>query len=289
MFKNLLNFIKYNRLSLNLIHRFCLMNMANNFSLVNEVKRESEVVISLSAEENNFSDLEITLYSLLNQIIKPDRVILWLDKNLELSELPYSITSFVKRGLDIKFIDYKGDYTSIIYALKNFPDSIVVKASPNIFYPKDWLKKLYHSYISSPKDIHVHRAEITEFKDSNYISYNYWKKYAEQPTAAFYHYPVSDCGILFPPRCFVSDFYREDIYNKKVNAKPDIWLMFMAIVSNRKIRLVKNHIKVFSYINWWKQLYSDYTNYKNYSNINEQVLSLMDFYGQNIRQKLKKN
>ena len=63
----------------------------------------------------------------------------------------------------------------------------------------------------------------------------------------------------------------------------------MAIINNRKIRVVKNHIKTLIHINIFKQLFS-----KNLYKINKnghndtQIKKLLEFYGENIKNKLKK-
>ena len=95
--------------------------MADNlgsYSGVNELKRENPLIVSLTSYEERFEDLVISIYSLLNQSIKPDRIILWLSDNLCLNDLPYDITRFIKNGLEIRFVKDIGSYTKAIYAFK---------------------------------------------------------------------------------------------------------------------------------------------------------------------------
>ena len=95
--------------------------MADNlasYSGVNELKRETPLVVSLTSYEERLEDLTISIYSLLNQSIKPDRIILWLSDKLSLNDLPYDITRFIKNGLEIRFVKDIGSYTKAIYAFK---------------------------------------------------------------------------------------------------------------------------------------------------------------------------
>lgn len=232
------------------------------FSGINNCKRETELVVSLTSEEHNFKILPITLSSLLNQKLKPDRIILWLDQDgYDLTTLPYEITKFIKNGLEIRFIKDLGEYNKTIYPIKEFQKSIVVTAKENVYYPSDWLKKLYISYIASPEDIHVHKTihKSEEKSDFEYI-------------------PNSLGGILYPPNCFTKEALREDIFLQNAPESDNVWFWLIAVLNGRKIRVVKNHIKFF--LN---------TNFRHKTNYNKAIENLMKFYGENIKLRISKN
>ena len=253
---------------------------------VNQLKREVRIVVSISCAEENFDNFEYTLYSIFNQSVSPDNVVLWISNQYELSELPYSITKFVKNGLDIRFVDDKDSYTKIIYALKEFRDCIIVIADDNIFYPRNWLSKLYHSYITNPDDIHVHSALIAADKKGSLCPYKEWRKHALSKSASYKNFPVCECGVLYPPNCFVKDVLREDIYKNKANTGWEIWSWVMSVVSGRKIRVVMNNIKHFQTTN----LINSYKKYskliKNSMLTDEQLRILYEYYGKNLCHKL---
>ena len=253
---------------------------------INQLKRETKIVVSLSAEEESFDSLEYTLYSIFNQKVKPDNIVLWISDKYELSDLPYSVTKFVKNGLDIRFVEDKASYTKIIYALNEFKDSIIVTADENIYYPKSWLSKLYMSYILNPNDIHVHTAAIMSERPDKTAPLCEWNKFANTEKAGYKYFPVQTGGVLYPPNCFAGEVSREDIYKKKINTTWDIWSWVMALLADRKIRIVKNHICRFVSTNI-------IISYKKYDNIiktqksaNEQLALLFRLYGNNINRKL---
>jgi len=230
--------------------------------------------------------LELSLYSLLTQSVQPDRIILWLSNEYELSELPYYITRYIKNGLEIRFVEDIGEYNKIIYALKEYSNSIVVTAEDDIIYPKDWLKKLYHSYITNPQDIHLHRAMGVKLYNNNLASIKDWSTFSKEEIAEFSNFIVSDGGVLYPPNCFVKEVFREDIYKKNAPTNPDIWLWFIALVSKRKIRVVKNHIKNLTCTNFLNKIL-EINSEKYFLRDDEQIHNLMEYYKQNIMQKLK--
>ncbi len=254
-----------------------------NFLGVNQCKREIPIIVSLTSYEERFRDLPITIYSLLNQKLKPDRIILWLDEKHNLTTLPYEITQFIKNGLEIRFVKDIKSYTKVIYAFKEFSSAIIVTADDDIYYPTKWLKKLYHSYVSNQKDIHVHRAHKVNLN----LPYEKWEKEVNKENASYDNFLTGVGGVLYPPNCFTKEVLREDIFLKNAPNADDIWFWIMALVHGRKIRVVKNHIRTLICTNIFRQLFEKTLYSQNRKGGNdEQLANLMKFYGQNVKSKL---
>lgn len=264
------------------------INSMSDYPGTMDLKREVPVIVSLTSYENRFKDLPIVLYSLLNQSLKPDRVILWLDEDYnDLSNIPYEISQFIKNGLEIRFVKDIKSYTKVIHAFREFSDSIIVTADDDIYYPQDWLKKLYLSYIANPKDIQVHRAHRVLTENGKILPYEKWDKHVEEESARYDNFITGVGGALYPPNCFSREVLREDIFLKYAPNADDLWLWTMALTHSKKIRVVKNHIKTLISVNIFNQLFKDnlYKNNKNGGN-DRQLENLMKYYGQNIRTKL---
>lgn len=261
-----------------------------NYCGVNEsVQRDVPIVVSLTSYRERFDNLAITLYSLLNQNLKPDRIILWLDEEFEdLVNLPYEITQFVKNGLEIRFVKDIGPYTKAIYTFKEFTTAVIVTADDDIYYPEDWLKRLYLSYVSNPKDIHVHRAHRVILSEGILLPYDKWEKQVIEESSRYDNFLTGVGGVLYPPKCFSNEVLREDVFLKQAPFADDIWFWVMALVHNRKIRVVQNHYKTLIVVNLIRQLFGNtlYRNNRNGKN-DEQLKNLMKFYGQNIISKLR--
>ena len=286
MLKELLNFLLHYKI-LNLFVRL-IISHTDNYSNVNKLKRETKIIVSMSAEEEDFGNLKYTLFSVFNQKIAPDNVVLWISDKYELSDLPYSVTRYIKNGLDVRFVNDIGTFTKILYALKEFEDCIIVTADENIYYPKNWLAKLYLSYISCPNDIHAHSVADVMCKGDKLDSVTKWKKFAGMEKAGYNYFPLETGGVLYPPNCFIREISREDIYRKKLKTSWDIWSWIIALMSDRKIRLVKSHIKNFTTVNIFKSL-KKYNHYTGRTNITDkQLTQLFEYYGNNISSKLTK-
>lgn len=252
---------------------------------VTDKPRDTMIIVSLTSYKERFSDLPKTIYSLLNQSLKPDKIILWLDNEQNnLSNLPYELTQFIKNGLEIRFVKDIGSYTKAIYAFKEFSDSIIVTADDDIYYPTKWLEKLYLSYISHPEDIHVHRAHRVNLN----ATYENWQKHVMEENARYDNFLTGVGGVLYPPKCFTKEVLREDIFLKNAPFADDIWFWIMALTHNRKIRVVKNHIKTLVVTNIFRQLFMKTLYSQNKKGENDtQLKNMMKFYGQNIVAKLK--
>ena len=263
-----------------------IISFPDGYLGVNEIKRETPVIVSLTSNENNFDDLELSLYSILTQTVRPDRLILWLSDEYNLLCLPYNITKYIKNGLEIKFVKDLGSYTNIIYPLKQFPKAINVIANDCVYYAKDWLMKLYHSYIANPREIHTHVAHRIAIDTISKIPQPYkdWQKCINKENAEYAHFAKIDGGILYPPLCFSNEVFRDDIFLKNNITNPEIWLWAMGILSNKKIRIVKNHINTIKSTRYFKDLFTDKR--KQYPKYDEQIRTLIKYYSQNIVPKL---
>jgi len=246
---------------------------------VTDVKREIPIIVSLSSTRENYKELPITIYSLLNQTLKPDRIILWLDEDYEdLTYLPYEISQFIKNGLEIKFVKNKGLYTQTYYPLKNFSDSIIVTANDSIYYQKNWLKNLYLSYIAHSSDIQVDKALMVDLNKS----FKKWNFIRVKNCASFLHFPIGKYGVLYPPNCFKKEVLREDVYSKKIKDNCDLWYWVMALVHDKKIRVVENSTKLIISTN----LIKSFCRNKVSIDFDSQLKLLISLYGQKILNKL---
>lgn len=264
---------------------FQINNLENYPGINNNVHRETPIIVSLTSYEGRFGDLPKTLYSLLNQTTKPDKIILWLNKECNnLTSLPYEITKFIKNGLEIRFVEDLGPYTKWFYAFKEFSNAIIITADDDIYYDKNWLNKLYLSYIAHPEDIHVHRAHRADLN----LPYEKWKKQINEENARYDNFITGVGGALYPPNCFGQEIFRKDIFIKEAPNADDIWLWIMALIHNKKIRVVKNHIKTLITTNIFRQMFCKTLYRKNCKGENDKQLNnLLKYYKNNVLKTLK--
>jgi len=216
-------------------------------------EKNQKLIVSLTSFPERIPDIFFNLYSLLNQTIQPDMLVLWLAEeqfpNKE-KDLPKRLLDLQKYGLTIKWCKDIKSYKKLIFSLKEFPNDIIVTADDDIYYPENWLELLYNSYLNEPKYIHCHRAhKVTFNKNKELASYNEWQKCITTDNVSYLNFFTGAGGILYPPNSLYKDTLNEELFMALCPTADDIWFWAMAVLNNTKIRVVQENINNFIFIN----------------------------------------
>ncbi len=233
----------------------CEIEMFKGLGITKE-KRNPQIIVSLTSYPDRIYDIHYCLYSLLNQNFKPDKLILWLSKeefpNLE-KNLPSRILKLKKHGLEIKWTEKNfGSYDKLIHCLKKYPNDIIVTADDDLFYPEDWLERLYETY--DGENVIAHRAHLMSFESGSVKPYDQWEKLIENDEISVLNFPTTGGGILYPPNVFYKDVLNDEIFLKLSPYADDIWFWAMLVLNNRKVKVIKNGYKRLIYINPEREL-----------------------------------
>ena len=293
---NLLKTIKNYKGHTKNINKFFVRSKMRKFSEsgITTETRNPQLIVSLTSYGERLKYIDLTLFSLLNQTVKPDKIILWLDKEkYNEKNLPNNVSKFIKNGLEVNFCEDIKSYTKLIPAMLEYPDAIIVSADDDVYYKKDWLEKLYNSYLKYPNDIHCHRAhEVKLDKNNNLLPYESWNKNKKGESVSTLNLLTGVGGVLYPPYCFDEtglDYRMAQILSPTAD---DIWFWLMAVKNNRKIRIVKDNYSVIYSTNILRQLglikeSTLYSKNRNGGN-DEQIKSVLAQYPE-IKEKLIKN
>ena len=254
----------------------------------------NNIVISLTTYGRRLKDVKYTLFSLFNQTLKPDRIVLWLDNELNSDKTQKLLHTFIQNGLEIKFTKDIGPYTKLIPSLRAFPAAIIVTADDDIYYPKNWLKKLYNSYLEDKSAIHCHRAHRIKIKNGEVAPYKEWGKQIESAgNSSFDYFLTGVGGVLYPPEIFTDEIFNEEKFLSITPKADDIWFWGMAVLSGIKIRIVPDNIPFLKSTNILRQLnlLKDKTlyNYNQNGGNDLQLKHLLQHYPQIKEQLLKEN
>lgn len=255
------------------------------------IKRKKRIIVSLTSYPKRINNIYITLYSLLNQTIKADKIVLWLaEDEFQDKKIPESLLYLSKRGIDIKWCTNIKSYKKLIPSLLEFKDDIIVTADDDIFYYKTWLSSLYFSYKKSQKDIHALRVrKIDEkIKSKGDIKYNSLKL-VKNECASFLNIPTGAGGVLYPPNSLSKDVFFENIFLDIASSADDLWFWAMAVVNNTKIHSVQPNYNELIYTDIQNELSKDTLNYINVKNNenDKQLYAILDKY--DLIKKIKSN
>ena len=197
-----------------------------------------DMVLSMTSYPERIYDIHYAIFSILDQDIQPEKFILWLaDEEFPNGEkdIPETILKFKNYGLEIKFTDAIRSFKKIVPALINFPNSILVSADDDIYYPKDWLKKLYNSYKKDPTKIYAHRIHRAIVRDGKFAPYARWESCIVDVNGSVANYPTSVGGCLYPPNSLHKDATNKAIFLKLCPHNDDHWVWTMALLNKTLI------------------------------------------------------
>ena len=204
-------------------------------------KNSPRYIVSLTSYGKRLNNTApYAIITLLNQNVKPDKLILWIAHEDE-ENIPQIMSELIPKGLEIRFCDDIKSYKKLIFSLNAFPDDYIITADDDVYYPSDWFEKLFIEHKKNPKKIICHRAHGINI-DSNHNPLPYLQWYScinprdyfsatsrkMQPEILF---PTGVGGILYPPNCFYKDVTNKDLFTRLAPSADDIWFWAMAVMN----------------------------------------------------------
>jgi len=155
-------------------------------------------------------------------------------------KIPAKLARLEKRGLQIRFCKDIRSYKKIIYTLKENPESIIVTADDDYFYPKDWLRRLYTAYQKEPQYIHCHRAHLmmkgVDGTLKKYKEWNYLSPGIQGPSLPLFS--TGAAGVLYPPHSLSEEVFNEENFMRLAPNHDDAWLKAMALLKGTHYKKV---------------------------------------------------
>ena len=217
-------------------------------------------ILSLTSYPQRMNDIHYALYSLLRQTQKPDKLILWLGEDKfphQEQDLPQNVLELKKYGLEICWRKDLKSYTKLFYALREYPEDIIITADDDIFYPNDWLSRLAHAYQENPgsSEIIAHRTHLIQV-DSNGtpLSYRNWLKETGTTVPSFRNFITGVGGVLYPPHSLHPDVMDMEMALKLAPYADDIWFYAMALRRHTRIHTLKDGYSQLIFINPEREL-----------------------------------
>ncbi len=238
----------------NMVNDKSILNKISNCSLygITRKKRNQKVIVSLTTYPARINEVAVTIYSLLKQSLKPDEIVLWLGadkfKNRE-KDLPENLLKLKNNGLTIKWCKDMRSFTKLVPALEEYKNDVIVTADDDIYYNKDWLKKLYEYHVKYPNDIICHRVHEVTICDNKIAPYNCWKWASNDASSSYFNFLTGVGGVLYPANSLYKDVLKRSVFEKLCPYADDVWFWAMAILNKTKIRNIKNGYNKLMYTN----------------------------------------
>jgi len=202
---------------------------SNNVGITDNVYPEGELIVSLTSYGNKLPILYLTIESLLQQTVKPNKIILWLDetKYNTYESIPVALHEQEKRGLEIRLCEDVRSYTKLVPALINYPDAVIISADDDIIYPIDFVERLYRAYQIDSSKIYFYRGHYVLFnQDGSSRPYLDWVAKGAKG-CDIYNFPTGVTGIIYPPHCYHEDMTNKELFLKLCPHADDVWFKTM--------------------------------------------------------------
>ena len=224
---------------------------------VTNQNRSPKIIVSLTSFPERMYDIVYTLYSLLCQTLKPDKVILWLGEEQfprREKDISKRILDLTENGLTIGWYKDIRSYKKLIPSLLKYPDDLIVTADDDIYYPENWLELLYNSYLEDPDSVHCHRAHKVSVDNNSFNPYKSWKVCIADSSCTYSNFCTTGGGVLFPNKIFHEDVLKEKIFLNCCPSADDIWFWAMSVLNRKKIKVVNECINTIKFVNPKREL-----------------------------------
>lgn len=200
---------------------------------------DNEVIVSLTSYGRRVNSVCYAIESIMQQVKKANRIILWLGEKDYDRILPCTLQSQIARGLVVRKTRDIRSYTKIIPSLIEYPNSVIITVDDDIMYDFDIIGNMIDSYLQVPDAINACRCHVMKYTSNHRIMpYNKWLWNTFDDKYNQNNFFTGVGGVLYPPSCFDAEVFNEDVFLNICRTADDVWLNAMARKSNVKINKV---------------------------------------------------
>lgn len=232
---------KVNKLLVNTIY-------PKTVKLVWGLDEESDVIVSLTSFPARIDAVWITIATILNQTVKPRKIILWLAEeqfpNRE-KDIPSNLVRLKKYGLSIQFCDNLYPHKKYYYTMIEYPDTTVLTVDDDVFYPEYMIEKLVKISREYPGAVcctWAHRITFDKYGDM--LPYEKWQHcVADNKEPEMKLMPVGIGGVLYPPHTLDKRVFDKDKLSELALMTDDLWLKAMEVLKGTKVVRISEEYK----------------------------------------------
>lgn len=195
-------------------------------------KEKIPVIISLTTIPSRIRTLHITIRSLLNQDVLPEKIILWLNDNYK-NQIPANIKKLIGNTFEVRFSPHTFSHRKLIHTIENFPNHIIITCDDDLIYHPDSIKLLYEEHLRFPNVVIGNRCRRISYDSNNKVlPYLQWDFAEETIKNEKLLMPVGAFLVLYPPKALDKRFNNIELINKISPKSDDLWFKTMALLNN---------------------------------------------------------
>ncbi len=191
---------------------------------------DHDIIVSLTTYGRRIRSVYMAIESIMEQTMKPNRIILWLDHSFEGKRLPESLNKLCKRGLEIAYCKDIRSYKKLVPALSKYPDDAIITVDDDALYDVNMLENLIVPYLDNPDAIYCNRMHKMTFDGNGKLApYNKWKGACHEKGLSNLYFPTGVGGILYPPHSLDEEVSNEKVFMDICMHADDVWFKAMAL------------------------------------------------------------
>lgn len=201
---------------------------------------EAELIVSLTTYGHRLEEVAITIESIMQGTIKPNRILLWLQDDYRGKSLPSSLIRQQKRGLEICYCPDWRSYKKLIPTLQRYPDACIVTIDDDVIYYPNLLEKLVRGWQEDPRYIYAARVFEIPAPVNNSCAYND-KIIAASGAVTPRNVFTGVGGVLYPPHALDPEVMNVTAFQSLAPDADDIWFHAMALKKRTWVKKVYTH------------------------------------------------
>lgn len=222
------------------LQRKCLLlkyALANRFG-THPVVVEGGPVVSLTSYSTRLRRVHITLESIAAGTLLPSRLILWVDEEAVLADLPAPLRRLQARGLEVKRCNNYGPHKKYFpYVQSERIAAPLVTADDDVLYPDTWLAGLRAAHEQTPEQVVCYMAKQVGIENGVIQPYHGWSTQLEK-VPSLRNFAIGVSGVLYPA-ALQEVLKREGEAFLQITPKADdIWLHWHALRSGVRVRQI---------------------------------------------------
>jgi hypothetical protein len=203
-------------------------------------KKQVPVIVSLASIPSRLPIVHLTIRSILNQDVLPEKIVLWLHEDLK-GRIPIPLQTLVGDLFSIKYTDYFSSHRKLVEPLKLYPNKIIVTCDDDMMYRKNWLSKIYQAHEDHPGQIVANQTRCISYAENGaLLPYKAWKPNASGCKNPLLTLPIGAGGTLYPPDSMDKTVFNKELFLKLAPNADDLWFKVMGLLKGTKSIQAKN-------------------------------------------------
>ncbi|WP_430426903.1 zinc-binding alcohol dehydrogenase [Maribacter litoralis] len=209
--------------------------------MTKEVKEEIPVIVSLTSIPSRLQKLHLTIRSVLNQNVRPKKIVLWLHHSLK-NEIPNKLASLESDLFSILYSDLTCSHRKLIHSLELYPNDTIITCDDDMMYRANWLSLLYEEHKANPKNIIANQTRYIKYSpNGDLLSYKHWVSEEIINEAAVI--PIGAEGVLYPPNSLYNEVTDYKLFLELAPKADDLWFKAMSLLKDTTAILASNRAK----------------------------------------------